>query len=83
MAELVVWPKRLWPNRLAPPQDNRNYSAILATLQFILNMVQVWLMDNSEEDQRAQHHRVPPQYLTIDDLQKLGVLYWKVFKCAH
>lgn len=41
-------------------------------------MVQAWLMDSSEEDQRAPHHRVPPQYLTIDDLKSLGVLYWKI-----
>ena len=41
-------------------------------------MVQAWLMDSSEEDQRAPHHRVPPQYLTLDDLKSLGVLYWKV-----
>ncbi|XP_076083457.1 acireductone dioxygenase-like [Mytilus galloprovincialis] len=41
-------------------------------------MVQAWLMDSSEEYQRAPHHRVPPQYLTLDDLKSLGVLYWKI-----
>ena len=41
-------------------------------------MVQAWMIDTSEEDQRTPHHRNPPQYISLEDLQKLGVLFYKV-----
>lgn len=41
-------------------------------------MVQAWMMNTSEEDHRAPHHRNPPQYISLEDLQKIGVLYYKV-----
>jgi len=42
-------------------------------------MVQAWYMDNSDEDQRLDHHLNPPQYVSLKELQKLsGVLYWKL-----
>jgi 1,2-dihydroxy-3-keto-5-methylthiopentene dioxygenase len=41
-------------------------------------MVQAWMIDTSEEDQRTPHHRNPPQYISLEDLQKLGVLFYKL-----
>ena len=36
-------------------------------------------MDESEEDQRLDHQRSPPQPVDLDQLEKLtGVLYWKI-----
>lgn len=42
-------------------------------------MVQVWYMDEEKTDQRLEHHRNPPEYLTLEDLfKKTGVEYFKV-----
>ncbi|XP_031842797.1 acireductone dioxygenase 1 isoform X2 [Nomia melanderi] len=42
-------------------------------------MVRVWYMDNSDDDQRLQHHKVPPQFLSLEDLfVKTGVEYFKI-----
>jgi len=42
-------------------------------------MVQSWFMNSTDEDQRAPHHLDPPQYVDLEELQKLtGVLYWKL-----
>uniref|UniRef100_T1ITN9 Acireductone dioxygenase n=1 Tax=Strigamia maritima TaxID=126957 RepID=T1ITN9_STRMM len=42
-------------------------------------MVKAWYMDDSEDDQRAEHHLNPPKYVTLDELKKLsGVLYWQI-----
>ncbi|XP_050312746.1 acireductone dioxygenase [Anthonomus grandis grandis] len=42
-------------------------------------MVQAWYMDNGDYDQREEHHRNPPEYVTLDDLfQKTGVEYFKL-----
>jgi 1,2-dihydroxy-3-keto-5-methylthiopentene dioxygenase len=44
-------------------------------------MVQAWYMDSSEEDQRLEHHRQPPNFLDVDELFKAtGVEYFKVSK---
>lgn len=42
-------------------------------------MVKIWYMDNEETDQRLEHHRNPPKYLTVDQLYKTtGVEYFEV-----
>jgi 1,2-dihydroxy-3-keto-5-methylthiopentene dioxygenase len=42
-------------------------------------MVRAWYMDSSEEDQRLEHHRQPPQFVDLDALLKAtGVEYFKV-----
>lgn len=42
-------------------------------------MVQAWFMDEEKTDQRLEHHRNPPQYISLEDLfQKTGVEYFKV-----
>lgn len=43
-----------------------------------VKMVQAWYMDSSNEDQRLPHHMEPPQFVSLDELKKWGVLYWKV-----
>lgn len=42
-------------------------------------MVEAWLMDDSDADQRLPHKREPHAPLSLDDLKTLGVLYWCVF----
>ncbi|XP_031842796.1 acireductone dioxygenase 1 isoform X1 [Nomia melanderi] len=47
-------------------------------------MVRVWYMDNSDDDQRLQHHKVPPQFLSLEDLfVKTGVEYFKLLNIFH
>jgi len=42
-------------------------------------MVKAWLMNDSEEDQRLEHHLEPPQFLDMEQIHKRsGVLYWKL-----
>lgn len=42
-------------------------------------MVSAWYMDDSDEDQRLDHQKNPPQPVDMKDLVTLtGVLYWKV-----
>lgn len=42
-------------------------------------MVQAWYMDEETNDQRLEHHRNPPEYLSLEDLhKKTGVEYFKV-----
>lgn len=42
-------------------------------------MVQIWYMDESDDDQREEHLLDPPQYLEIEDLRRIsGVKYWKI-----
>ncbi|CAF4875375.1 unnamed protein product [Pieris macdunnoughi] len=43
-------------------------------------MVKVWYMDNdTTSDQRLEHHRNPPEYLSLDELvQKTGVEYYSL-----
>ncbi|KAK9301314.1 hypothetical protein QLX08_006370 [Tetragonisca angustula] len=42
-------------------------------------MVRAWYMDNSDADQRLEHHKQPPEYISLEDLfKKTGVEYFKV-----
>ncbi|XP_033321156.1 acireductone dioxygenase 1 [Megalopta genalis] len=42
-------------------------------------MVRAWYMDKSNADQRLEHHKVPPEFLSLEDLfEKTGVEYFKV-----
>lgn len=42
-------------------------------------MVRAWYMDNSDVDQRLEHHKQPPEFITLEDLfNKTGVEYFKV-----
>lgn len=42
-------------------------------------MVLAWFMDSEISDQRLEHHRNPPEYISLEDLyQKTGVEYFKV-----
>lgn len=46
-------------------------------------MVRAWYMDKSKDDQRLEHHREPPEFVSLDVLyDKTGVEYFKVLsKC--
>lgn len=37
-----------------------------------------WYMDNSDEDQRLPHKLDPNQPVSLEELQKIGVFYWRV-----
>ncbi|XP_046462680.1 1,2-dihydroxy-3-keto-5-methylthiopentene dioxygenase-like [Daphnia pulex] len=42
-------------------------------------MVSAWYMDDSDEDQRLDHHKNPPQPVDMKDVVNLtGVLHWKL-----
>lgn len=42
-------------------------------------MVRSWYMDDDPGDQRLEHQRNPPEYLSLDELfAKTGVEYFKV-----
>lgn len=42
-------------------------------------MVRAWYMNDDLSDQRTEHHKNPPEYISIDDLFKIsGVEYFKV-----
>ncbi|KAK0073558.1 hypothetical protein PV325_009551 [Microctonus aethiopoides] len=42
-------------------------------------MVRAWYMDDSFADQRLEHHREPPKYLTLKELFKItGVEYFEI-----
>ncbi|KAK0180300.1 hypothetical protein PV327_005959 [Microctonus hyperodae] len=42
-------------------------------------MVRIWYMDDSSADQRLEHHREPPKYLTLKELFKItGVEYFEI-----
>lgn len=43
-----------------------------------ITMVRAWFMDDSSEDQRQPHMTDPPQFVSLDDLKTLGVLYFEV-----
>lgn len=42
-------------------------------------MVSAWLMDDSQDDQRLDHQRSPPEPIDLNQLEQLtGVLYWNI-----
>ncbi|KAK4800783.1 hypothetical protein SAY86_021270 [Trapa natans] len=41
-------------------------------------VLQAWYMDDSNEDQRLPHHREPKQFVSLEQLAKLGVLSWRL-----
>ena len=44
-------------------------------------MVQAWYMDDSADDPRLPHRAEPARPVGLEQLRRLGVLYWKV--CEH
>ncbi|XP_057489087.1 acireductone dioxygenase 1 [Actinidia eriantha] len=40
--------------------------------------IEAWFMDENDEDQRFPHHRNPKQFVSLDHLADLGVLYWQL-----
>ncbi|TNN65485.1 1,2-dihydroxy-3-keto-5-methylthiopentene dioxygenase [Liparis tanakae] len=40
--------------------------------------MEAWYMDSSEEDQRKPHRLNPNEPVSLDQLKKLGVFYWKL-----
>ncbi|XP_068920873.1 acireductone dioxygenase [Petaurus breviceps papuanus] len=41
-------------------------------------MVEAWYMDDSSEDQRKPHRCEPQSPVSLEELQQLGVFYWKL-----
>ncbi|KAK9101080.1 hypothetical protein Scep_024510 [Stephania cephalantha] len=41
-------------------------------------VIQAWYMDDSNEDQRLPHHRDPKEFVSLDRLDELGVLSWRL-----
>jgi hypothetical protein len=41
-------------------------------------MVQAWYMDESADDPWRPHHAEPDRPVSLEQLRRLGVLYWKV-----
>lgn len=42
-------------------------------------MVRAWYMDNSDADQRLEHHRQPPEFVSLDNLFAItGVEHFKI-----
>ncbi|XP_063375492.1 acireductone dioxygenase [Cydia amplana] len=47
-------------------------------------MVKAWYMDDDKNDQRAEHHRNPPQFVSLDELyKKTGVEYFSLNVDTH
>ncbi|KAF8037956.1 hypothetical protein BT93_B0718 [Corymbia citriodora subsp. variegata] len=40
--------------------------------------IEAWFIDESDGDQRLPHHRSPPEFVSLDHLADVGVLYWKL-----
>nr|XP_010932820.1 1,2-dihydroxy-3-keto-5-methylthiopentene dioxygenase 1 [Elaeis guineensis] len=38
--------------------------------------LEAWLMDENDGDQRLPHHRNPIEFVSLDKLEELGILYW-------
>ncbi|EYU41440.1 hypothetical protein MIMGU_mgv1a014818mg [Erythranthe guttata] len=38
--------------------------------------IQAWFMQESDDDQRLPHHKNPPEFVSMEQLADLGVLYW-------
>ncbi|KAF3629860.1 1,2-dihydroxy-3-keto-5-methylthiopentene dioxygenase 2 [Capsicum annuum] len=39
---------------------------------------EAWFMDENSEDQRLPHQKNPSEFLSMEKLAELGVLYWKL-----
>ncbi|KAL0906966.1 hypothetical protein M5K25_025501 [Dendrobium thyrsiflorum] len=37
---------------------------------------EAWLIEESAEDQRPPHHRNPKEFVSLDKLAEIGVVYW-------
>ncbi|PKA61412.1 1,2-dihydroxy-3-keto-5-methylthiopentene dioxygenase 1 [Apostasia shenzhenica] len=37
---------------------------------------EAWMIEESEEDQRLSHHRIPKEFVSWDKLAGIGVVYW-------
>ncbi|KNA21285.1 hypothetical protein SOVF_044580 [Spinacia oleracea] len=48
------------------PQDTRE------------EVIQAWYMDDSDEDQRLPHHKEPKEFVSLEQLDELGVLSWRL-----
>ena len=46
--------------------------------QYIFTMVQAWYMDESDSDQRLPHELEPSVPVSLEQLEKLGVLYFNI-----
>ncbi|CAB1330732.1 unnamed protein product, partial [Coregonus sp. 'balchen'] len=40
-------------------------------------LIEAWFMDDSDEDQRMPHKLNPNEPVSLEELEKLGVFYWK------
>ncbi|KAK6130244.1 hypothetical protein DH2020_036054 [Rehmannia glutinosa] len=38
--------------------------------------LEAWFMQENDDDQRFPHHKNPPEYVSLEHLANLGVLYW-------
>ncbi|KAK1296586.1 1,2-dihydroxy-3-keto-5-methylthiopentene dioxygenase 2 [Acorus calamus] len=42
------------------------------------DVIEAWYMDDSDEDQRLPHHLEPKQFVSLKELEELGVLSWRL-----
>ncbi|KAL6007247.1 hypothetical protein ACLOJK_032743, partial [Asimina triloba] len=42
------------------------------------DVIQAWYMDDCDEDQRLPHHRDPKRFVSLKQLEELGVLSWRL-----
>ncbi|KAK9101086.1 hypothetical protein Scep_024516 [Stephania cephalantha] len=63
--------------KLDKPVDNANMvsSSVKDPRE---EVIQAWYMDDSDEDQRLPHHRDPKEFVSLDRLDELGVLSWRL-----
>ncbi|XP_059293420.1 acireductone dioxygenase 2-like [Lycium ferocissimum] len=41
-------------------------------------VIEAWYMDDSDDNQRLPHHRVPNEFVSLHKLAELGVLSWRL-----
>ncbi|XP_022528844.1 acireductone dioxygenase [Astyanax mexicanus] len=44
----------------------------------MMSVIEAWFMDESSSDQRLPHRLEPNQPVSLQELQKIGVFYWKL-----
>lgn len=66
--------------RLSPYDPPATRSPPQAKL--VAAMVQAWYMDESADDPRLPHRLEPARPVSLEQLRRLGVLYWKVRAAA-